>query len=183
MIRFSLILAILTISASLFSQTAQSVFLDKRVLEHYESELDAVKVLQKDIPEQEGVVLHKSMKQLRKKTEVLAQQGLSMYQTMSSYLNEETIKRLNDRFMGDEILTSELEYRNARIRKQNPKMREILMTDSDLDAFLDNIASIKKLSDELNYNATKKASQYDAESFKTLVASADNITSILAQTK
>ena len=62
-------------------------------------------------------------------------------------------------------------------------MREILMTDSDLDSFLDNIASIKRLSDELNHNATKKASQYNAESFKTLVASADNINSILAQTK
>lgn len=180
MIRSSLILALLSLTVCLSAQDAQSVFIEKRILKYYETELASLYDLKKNISEQEGIERNKSIKELKNSTEDLSKKGMSMYITMSSFLNKETIERLSTRLFQDGVERTALEDRNAKMRANNPNMREILMTEQDLDAFLDNLNVIRQISEDLKYShTTKKMGDVD---MGEMLVSAEAISTILNKT-
>lgn len=182
MIRFSLILALLTLSASIFAQKAHSVFIDNRVLNHYEEQISKLENLQKTLSSSEEKTDYSTIVELRKTTEKVAERGLSIYHQMASFLDKETLERLDAHYLADGVQTSELVYRNEQMRTQNPQMREILMTFSDLDLFLDNVSDIKNVSDNLQFNDDLKGLKAKSKSLEGLLASTEGITTILSQT-
>lgn len=182
MIRFSLILALLTLSVSIFAQKAHSVFIDNRVLNHYEEEISKLEDLQKTLSTTDEKSDYKTVVALKKSSELIAERGLSIYHKMKGFLNKETLDKLDAHYLADGVQTSELVYRNERMRTQNPHMREIVMTFSDLDLFLDNVSNIKNVADNLYNNKDLKSVNASSQSLAGLTSSTERITTILSQT-
>ena len=180
MIRSILLFALMTISFSAFAQKAHSVFVDNRILDHFQSQVTDMQNINQDI-----LVLNNSdnrleLGKLRKATEKVAERGLSLYHQMSSFLNKEYVDRLESQAYQEGSASNALELRNNKLRAANPQMVELMLTQDDLDVFLDNVATIQKISDELAYSGTKKSAT--TETLSSITNSAKGMRSVFVKT-
>ncbi len=181
MIRYIILLALLTISFSAFAQKAHSVFLDNRVLDHFQTQIELMQNINQDVQSESGELDRADLNKLKKVSAKVAERGISIYHQMNSYLDKETIDKLEARFLHDGIGTNALVHRNKQIRDANPQLVEIFMSHDDLDLFLDNVANIQKVADELQFNK-QRADIASSDLVDNISSSAKTLTSIITQT-
>ncbi len=181
MIRSILLLALLTISFSAFAQKAHSVFLDNRVLDHFQTQMELMVNINQDVQAKNGEDNRSELNKLKKAAAKVSERGLSIYHQMNSYLDKETIDKLEAKFLHDGVGTNALVHRNKQIRDANPQLVEIFMSYEDLNLFLDNVANIQKISDEIQF-LKERPNSANTNLVADISSSAKTLTSIITQT-
>lgn len=150
MIRFSLFLAFFSLVFTISAQEVESVFLNKNSMEWYDKE---IKTLDKSIAEiNSGESYAAARNQLKKSLRIINTNCLAIYHQMENAIDPARLASLKERKILEPGYTNVLDLRNIKMKEQNSKeFFELRMTQTDVNAFLDNLSKFKNIDDELKH--------------------------------